>query len=305
MAREIKLAIVQESPVYLDSEKSSLLAIQLIREAAAEGAELVVFGECWLSGYPVWIDHAQDYATWNNETTKALYQAIHRSSVAIDSDEVRALRTASREYGVCICIGLNELDSPTSGTIYNSVIIIDNGSIIFHHRKLMPTFTEKLIYGLGDGRGLQAVDSSIGRIGALICWEHWMPLVRQAMHNSGEEIHIALWPNVHEKLQIASRHYAFEGRTFVVAAGQVMRRDRMPEQLRFSDSTPEYVLNGMSAVIDPTGDYLMTPQNKDARIAWCTIPDISTRYSEKMTLDVSGHYARPDIFDFSIRKPTD
>lgn len=302
MLREVRIAVVQQSPVYLDIQKSVELASELIKEAWQNGAQLIVFGECWLSGYPVWIDHARDYATWDNELTKRLFQRIHHSSVVIDSEEIHELRTTSKEHDVCVCIGLNELEHPTSGTIYNSVILIDKGEIILHHRKLMPTYTEKLIYGLGDGRGLGAVDSSIGRIGALICWEHWMPLARQAMHDSGEEIHIALWPNVHEKLQIASRHYAFEGRTFVIAAGQVMQQKQMPSELEYFPDAPEYLLNGMSAVIDPRGDYLMAPQNKDVRIAYCTIPDISTRYSEKMTLDVSGHYARPDIFDFNVRK---
>jgi len=300
MGREVKIAIIQETAPYLDMEASLLSAVELIKESASDGAQLVVFGESWLTGYPVWLDHAANYAKWDDPTTRKLYQRIHESSVKIDSEAMDTIRQTSFENEVCVCIGLNELDSATSGTIFNSVVIIDQGELIFHHRKLMPTYTEKLIYGAGDGRGMISVDSSVGRIGALICWEHWMPLARQAMHDSGEEIHIALWPQVHEMLQVASRHYAFEGRVFVVAAGQVTTKRNMPEEIHFDADVPDYLLTGQSAVIDPRGNYLLEPQNKDVRIAWCTIPDISIRYSEKMTLDVSGHYARPDIFDFKV-----
>ena len=302
MERPVKIAIVQQSAAFLDIESSIALAAEIIAEAASKGTNLIVFGECWLTGYPVWIDHARDFARWDLEVTRRLFQRMHCNSVTVNSPEIEAICAASKEHAVCICIGINELEHKTSGTIYNSALIIDQGEIILHHRKLMPTFTEKLVYGIGDGRGLGAAESSVGRIGVLICWEHWMPLARQAMHNSDEEIHIALWPNVHEKLQIASRHYAFEGRTFVVAAGQVMSTSELPDELEYHIDTPEYVLNGLSAVIDPRGDYILDPQNKDVRIAYSTIPDISTRYSEKMTLDVSGHYARPDIFDFSVKR---
>ena len=212
----------------------------------------------------------------------------------------------SGETNTCICIGLNEIDNPSTGTIFNSLLIIDRGTVVNHHRKLMPTYTEKLLYGVGDGSGLRGVDTSVGRVGALICWEHWMPLARQAMHNSVEDIHIALWPQVHELLQVASRHYAFEGRCYVIAVGQISTSDQFPEALK-TDSTGEQriVLNGRSAIIGPDGKYLLQPNEDMSPIIYYTIEDLNARYQEKMTLDVSGHYQRHDVFEFRYRGDSD
>ncbi|MDX1478329.1 MAG: nitrilase-related carbon-nitrogen hydrolase, partial [Saprospiraceae bacterium] len=232
MPRPLALSIVQRTASYLDLPASIELAGSLIRSCAVSGSRLIVFGECWLTGYPAWIDHATDYARWDDPATKEIYKAIHASSVTVPGPEINRLQQLCEELTVSVCLGCNEIENPSSGTIYNSVVIIDDqGRIALHHRKLMPTYTEKLLYGLGDGRGMHAVDTSAGRLGALICWEHWMPLLRQTLHDSVEDVHIALWPQVHERLQIASRHYAFEGRCFVVAAGQLLDRSALPAQL--------------------------------------------------------------------------
>ena len=298
MARSLHLAIVQRGPVYFDLPASTDLAIKLIQEANDKGAKLIVFGETWLSGYPAWLDHSHDYARWDDARTKEVFTAMHANSVVISGAEIKSLCDISNQLDVCICIGVNEKETTTSGTIYNSVLIIDQGDVKLHHRKLMPTYTEKLVYGIGDGGGLHAVDTSVGRIGALICWEHWMPLTRQALHNSGEEIHIALWPNVHEMLQVASRHYAFEGRCVVLSVGQLLHGSQMPEQL----DTPrdKWLLKGGSSVIGPSGHYLLQPQYDAPDIIYHTIEDLDKIYGEKMTLDVSGHYQRPDIFRFEV-----
>jgi predicted amidohydrolase len=206
-----------------------------------------------------------------------------------------------------ICIGVNEIVKTGigNGTIYNSLLFIDaNGSIVNHHRKLMPTFTEKLLYGIGDGHGLKASETHLGRIGGLICWEHWMPLTRQAMHNSGEHIHIAVWPWVHDIHQLASRHYAFEGRCFVVAVGQIMRVKDFPGELKLHDHLKnepgELILKGGSCIIAPDGSYVLGPQIGDEGIIIHEITDLERIYKERMTLDTSGHYNRNDIFNFGI-----
>jgi len=302
MARPLKIAIVQKTAVYLDLEASVTLALDLLTQCAANGAELIVFGECWLTGYPAWIDHSTDYTRWDDPVTKSVFQKMYANSVKVDGPEIQAICDASLMHNVCICIGINEIDKAQTGTIYNSVLIIDRGRILLHHQKLMPTFTEKLLYGPGDGRGLTAVDTSVGRIGALICWEHWMPLTRQALHMSGEEIHIALWPQVHDMLQIASRHYAFEGRRIVVAAGQVMRASQMPDELSLMAEADTLLLNGGSCIIGASGMYLLEPNTSSTEIIYHQIEDLDMIYGEKMTLDVSGHYQRNDVFDFSVKK---
>lgn len=172
-----------------------------------------------------------------------------------------------------------------------------------HHRKLVPTHTERLVWGPGDGQGLDAVDTSVGRVGGLICWEHWMPLARHVLHASGEQIHIALWPTVHEMHQIASRHYAIEGRCFVLAAGLIMRVRDLPSQFRVSRElaeTPDaFLQHGGSAVIGPDGQYIVPPTFDEETIV-VTELDLAAIDRETMTLDVSGHYHRPDIFDVAI-----
>ncbi len=232
------------------------MVILYIAEAAAKESQLIVFGETWLCGYPAWLDHCPEIGIWNNEATKEVFMQLHKNSVALDGEEMAAICAAAKEYKVIVCIGFNEkiLNGIGSGTIYNSFVLInEDGEIVNHHRKLVPTFTEKLLYGQGDAAGLKTVDTKWGKIGGLICWEHWMPLSRQALHNEAEIIHIALWPTVHEMHQVASRHYAFEGRCYVIAAGQITQVKDFPSSLSLPSHlkvTPEkYILNGGSCVI--------------------------------------------------------
>lgn len=232
MKKSVKVGIIQAGPVHLDLEKSMEKAVNLVEKAVQKGAELIVFGETWLCGYPAWLDHCPDVANWNNPVVKEIYARFHSQSVEVPGKETDTLCALARKHGIVICLGLNEKVNSGigNGTVFNTLITINgNGEIANHHRKLMPTFTEKLFYGIGDGQGLKAVDTHLGRISSLICWEHWMPLSRQALHNSGEHIHVAVWPSVHDKHQLASRHYAFEGRCFVVAAGQIMRVSDFPK----------------------------------------------------------------------------
>jgi nitrilase len=197
---------------------------------------------------------------------------------------------------------------PGRGTLYNSLLIIDSdGRLLNHHRKLVPTYTERMVWGNGDADGLTAVDTATGRVGGLVCWEHWMPLARQALHDSGEDIHVALWPTVHERHQLASRHYAFEGRCFVLAAGSVMRSSALPPELELDRTklAPEspFVLRGGSAIIGPDGDYVVPPLWDRPGILVADL-DLERVRRESMTLDVSGHYSRPDVLSLTVRRPS-
>lgn len=312
MKKSTHLATVQESAVHLDLKKSIEKATQLIQQAAQQNAELIVFGETWLSGYPVWLDHCPDIARWNHQPMKEVFAKMYLNSVEVGGDETTLLCQLAKEHQIVIVMGMNEIvkKSAGNGTIYNAFIIIDTtGEIVCHRRKLMPTFTEKLVHGLGDGKDLNAVDTSAGRIGGLICWEHWMPLSRMAMHDSNEHIHFSLFPMVHEMHQVTCRQYAFEGRCFVVAVGQVMRGSDFPKQLKL----PEYlieqpdkmVLNGSSCVIAPDGSFLLEPQVGVEEMIFFTIENMEKIYEERMSLDVSGHYNRRDVFDFAVNRKRD
>ena len=307
--KSLRIAVIQHRPVHLNLRASTEKALALIKEAAKQGAQLIVFGETWLSGYPSWIDHCPEVANWNNEAVKEVFALMHANSPAVDGEEIKLLCNAARELGVMIGLGFNESVSNGigSGTIFNSFIIIDEkAGIVNHHRKLMPTFNEKLLYGNGDAAGLKTIETGWGRMGGLICWEHWMPLSRQALHNENEMIHLAFWPSVHEMHQVASRHYAFEGRCFVIAAGQMMQVKDIPVQLTVPDhlknNPDKYLQRGGSCVIDPKGDYLLSPKFDTEEILYCTIENFDVAIQEKMTLDVSGHYNRWDVFDLSINR---
>jgi len=307
--KSVKIGIVQTGAVYMDLGKTMTKAETLIEEAVADGAELVVFGETWLSGYPAWLDHCPEMAFWNNEPTKEVFARMYRNSICVPGDETRQLGEIALKHKIYICIGVNEIveSGPGSGTIYNSLLVIgSNGGVLNHHRKLMPTYTEKLVYGAGDGHGLNAVETPFGRLGGLICWEHWMPLTRHAMHSVNEHIHVAVWPTLHETHQLASRHYAFEGRCFVVAVGQMMRaRDFPPELIlpkQFEEQPDKFILSGGSCVVAPDGSYVLEPQFEKEGVFVVTINDLDRVVKERMTLDTTGHYNRADVFDFKVNK---
>ena len=305
MNGSLRVALIQARPVYYYLHACIAKAEALIAEAADSGAKLAVFGETFFPGYPAWLDVAMDYARWDHAPTKRLYARLVENSLSIDSAEMRQLQACAKAHEIALVIGLNERVASGRGSrsLYNSLTIIDaDGAIRNHHRKLRPTYTEQLVWAQGDGAGLRAVDTAAGRIGGLICWEHWMPHARQALHLSGEDIHIALWPQVKPLHQIASRHYAFEGRCFVLAVGSIMPAADFPAELELApDLRDARLLNGGSAIIAPDGEYLVEPVFDEERIISADL-DLSQIRQEQMALDVTGHYARDDVFDFAVNR---
>jgi len=305
-----KIAIVQESTVFLNLKESVTKALKIIKEAAEKKADMIVFGETWFGGYPAWLDHIPTTTKWNYPPIKEVWADTFENAMEVDGEEVQKLAASAKKHGISLIFGFNEAIRKGRGnnSMYNSILIINSqGEIKNHHRKLMPTFTEKLIYGLGDGHGLKAVETEHGRIGALVCWEHWMPLTRQAMHDEAEDIHFALWPSVHEVHQIASRQYAFEGKCFVVAVGQMLKSESLPEPLlqeaqKGGVDLPEYLLNGGSCVVGPDGFFMLEPQFDRDEVIYVDLPSLKTLRGERMNLATSGHYQRWDIFDLKINK---
>ena len=310
--RQVRVAIAQSSPHYLDLEATLDKTEQLCTEAAAGGAQLVVFGETWITGYPTWLDHCSDAALWNHLPTRQVYAALRQASIVIPGPETERLGRLASEAKIVIVVGANERvdQGAGNGTLFNALLTFDSdGSLVRHHRKLVPTYTERLVWGEGDAAGLEPVSTRIGRIGGLVCWEHWMPLTRQAMHVWGEDIHVAVWPTVHEMHQIASRHYAFEARCFVLAAGSISRVRDLPQQLDWPEKyrhQPEHLLlRGGSAIIAPDGRYLAGPIYDEETLVPAVL-DLEEIDQGKMTLDVTGHYHRDDIFDMQVirRRPS-
>jgi nitrilase len=303
-----RVAIAQFAPVYLDKAASLARAIQIVQDAKKRGAELVAFGETWLPGYPAWLDVCPEVALWEHPPTKRVFARLRQNSVTIPGSEIAALCEAAGDLKINVVIGVNERveAGPGNGTLYNSLLTITpEAKLANHHRKLVPTHTERLIWGQGDGRGLSAVKTNVGGVGGLICWEHWMPLARMAMHNSGEAIHIAVWPTAHELHQLCSRHYAFEGRCFVLAVGLMMPTRDLPPELHADTEAQkqsgEWLERGGSAIIAPGTGYIVEPvyDREELIVADLNLSEIDQEF---LTLDVSGHYSRPDVFTFDMKK---
>jgi nitrilase len=306
MGELFRVAIVQSSPAFLDLDASLAKAITLTADAASRGARLIAFGETWLPGYPAWLDHCSDVALWDHRPSKDVFAKLRQNSLTVPGKETEALAQVAGDLKVTLVIGANERveTGPGNGTLYNTLLTFTpDGQLANHHRKLVPTYTERLVWGQGDGRGLRSIATPGGRVGGLICWEHWMPLARQAMHITGEHIHVAVWPTVHQMHQVASRHYAFEGRCFVLAAGMVMRVKDMPKELRLTpelDADPESILlYGGSTIFGPDGKYVVEPLCDQEDIIIADL-DLDALDRERMTLDVSGHYNRSDLFTFRV-----
>lgn len=303
MGKKCTVAVVQ-AEVAPDVASALERTTALVGEATRAGAELIVFPETWIPGYPAWLDVCRDAALWDHPPVKAVFGRMAENSVAVPGAALESLAGIAREAHATVVLGISErVDAGAGrGTLYNSLLVIGpDGRLLNHHRKLMATYTERLVWGSGDGEGLRAVDTPAGRVGGLICWEHWMPLARQAMHESGEDIHVAVWPTVKELHQVASRHYAFEGRCFVLAAGALMRASALPpalephpERITHAD---QWVLRGGSAIIGPDGEYVVEPVYDEPGVLVAEL-DLGRIQEESMALDVTGHYHRPECFEF-------
>ena len=298
----IRVAAVQAAPIHLDLNRSLQKALALIAEAAARGAKLIVFGETFLPGYPAWLDCCRDVALWDHEPVKKVFARLRENSVVVPSETTDAIGRAARDHGVVVNIGVHErvMEGSGRGTLYNTMLTFGaDGALLNKHRKIMPTHSERMIWGQGDGSSLRAVQTEVGRVGGLICWEHWMPLARQALHTSGEDVHVAAWPQVKEMNLVASRHYAFEGRCFVIACGLIMRASEIPAELELIESLKQnpdaLVLSGGSAIIAPDGKVIAGPVFKAETILTADL-DFSQIAEESLALDVTGDYFRPDIF---------
>lgn len=308
MPEQIVVGVVQASPVFMNLPASLAKATALIEQAANKGATLIAFGETWLPGYPAWLDHCPQAALWNYEPTREVFARLRQNSLVVSGSEAKLLAEVAADFNLTLVIGVNErVDSgPGNGTLYNSLLTFgSNGKLLNHHRKLVPTYTERLVWGQGDGAGLEAVETPAGRVGGLICWEHWMPLARHVLHVSGEQVHVAVWPTVDEMHQIACRHYAFEARCFVLAAGLIMPAKDLPAEFGQSPDLTgkpdELLLRGGSCVVGPEGHYLTGPVFDEETILMAEL-DPAAVDKARMTLDVSGHYHRPDIFEVKLHK---
>src|SRR5438105_14654813 len=261
MERTVKVCCVQAEPAILDREGTLDKLERLAAEAAGNGAELVVFPETFVAVYPSsrW---AKAFAGWQNEGAKQTFARIAQSSIAVGSSAERRLGAAAKELGIWLVTGVNEVEPTRSGTIYNALLYHSpDGELVLHHRKLVPTNHERMIWGQGDGRGLHAVETGFGRIGGLICWENYMPLARFALYDSGVEIYLAPAADDDDVWQATLVHIARESRAYVVAPSHFQRASSYPDDFALASELAGAgtIGRGGSAILAPDGSYLAGP----------------------------------------------
>jgi nitrilase len=303
---KLTVAVVQAAPIPLDFQGGIDKALRLAREAIDGGARVVAFGETFLGGYPLWLDEAPGAALWDHPGTKALHAIMLEQAVVANDERLLPLQELADASGAIISIGAHER---VRRSLVNNQLTFRPGLPVLDHRKLVPTHGERLIWARGDGSTLGVHQAEWGRLGTLICWEHWMPLARAAMHNLGEDVHVAAWPTVRESHQIASRHYAMEGRCFVLAAGLVQVKDDLfdglervggnAEARELLEAIPGEVLNrGGSLIVAPdTRVIAQAGEGEETLLAELDLGEVSAGLTN---LDTDGHYARPDVFELRV-----
>ena len=274
---------------------------EIAAEAARNGAELVVFPETFVPVYPSsrW---AKAFAGWQNDGAKATFARIAQNSIAVGSPEERRLGAAAKELGIWLVTGVNEVDPVRPGTIYNSLLYhAPDGELALHHRKLVPTNHERLIWGQGDGRGLEAVETGFGRLGGLICWEDYMPLARVALYESGVEIYIASTADDADEWQATLVHIARESRAYVVAPCHFQRASSYPADFALASELDgaETLGRGGSAILAPNGSYLAGPLYDEEGILYAEL-DPTLLLAERQRFDPVGHYSRPDVLRLGV-----
>lgn len=294
---------MQQPPVYLDLAGSLERAVALVAEAAAAGAGLLVFPETWLPGYPSYVWRLAAGA--GMAKTDALYALSQANSVDLGRDGLAPLRAAARDHDMVVVMGHQEVDGAMSGsTLYNSCAIIDaDGRIVNNHRKLMPTNPERMVWGFGDGSGLNVVETAVGRIGALICWENYMPLARYALYAQNIDIYVAPTWDSGATWLATLQHIAREGGCWVVGCATALEASDIPADLPFRDELfpdpEEWVNAGDAVVFQPFGAAIAGPMHKKKGLLYAEIEVTAARASRRK-FDATGHYARPDVFTLSV-----
>ncbi|MHB8912945.1 MAG: carbon-nitrogen hydrolase family protein [Lysobacter sp.] len=301
-----KVAVIQKPPVLLHRDKTIEQAIGSINEAAGAGATLLIFPEAYIPGYPTWIWRLKPGG--DMALSSEIHARLRQNAVDLNSEDLRPLQDAACRHAVTVVMGINEIDSRFSGTtLFNTVVVIGpDGTLLNRHRKLMPTNPERMVWGMGDASGLRVVDTPAGRLGALICWESYMPLARYALYAQGIEIFVNPTWDSGEACIVTLRHIAREAGCWVIGAATALQGSDLPEDFPERDrlyKPDEWINDGDAVVINPSGRVIAGPLHREKGILYAEI-DVEAARQARRSLDVCGHYARSDIFSLSVnRKP--
>lgn len=301
----VTVAVVQAASVLMDLEASVDKACRLIEEAAAHGAQLMLFPEAFLSGYPRALAFGS-FVGRREPEGRTDWGRYWRSAVSIPSAPMTRLADAIGRAHAFVAMGVIERsDHGSGGTLYGTTLYFGpDGALMGKHRKLKPTGSERLIWGEGDGSTLTVVDTPFGGVGGLICWENYMPLARAALYDKGVAIYVAPTADARDTWQATLRHIACEGRCFVLAANQYVHKSMYPQDLAcYRDLTlaPDELCRGGSAIVDPLGNYIAGPLYHEEGILYADLL-LSELEEARFDFDVTGHYARPDVFTLRVNE---
>jgi nitrilase len=302
----LKIGLAQISPVWLNKDKTREKIRTYLERAGKEDCELVVFGEALLPGYPFWLGltHGSEF---NSKMQKEIHAHYVRNAILIEKGELDTLCQECRKYKMAAYIGIIERAQNRGGhSLYASLVYIDAGGEIGSvHRKLMPTYEERLAWSPGDGNGLRVHSLKEFTVGGLNCWENWMPLARTALYGQGENLHVAVWPGSKPNTEDITRFIAQEARSFVVSVGGLMSIEDFPAETPYREeiikNAVDPLTDGGSCIAGPDGGWVVEPiLGKEG--LFCSIVDFNRVLEERQNLDVSGHYARPDVTRLTVNR---
>ena len=297
--KRLSVGLAQIAPVWLNRDATLEKIISWIEKSANEGCSLVVFGEALLPGYPFWVERT-DGAKFESELQKSLYAHYVSQSINMGDGDLNRVRDAARDHNIAVYLGIMERAGDRGGhSLYCSMVYIDakgqTGSV---HRKLMPTHEERLVWAIGDGNGLRTHKLGPFTVGGLNCWENWLPLARASLYAQGEDLHVAIWPGSARNTEEITRFIARESRSYVVSVSGLMRKSDigtdLPHADLLRDVADDLMADGGSCVAAPNGEWLLEPQSGDESLYIVEL-DHERVLEERHSLDVSGHYSRPDV----------
>ena len=300
----MKVAVIQKPPVLLDRGATISSALQSVAEAAAAGAGLLVFPEAYLPGYPAYIWRLRPGG--DMALSGDLHALLRANAIDLAGDHLAPVQEAAAHHGLTIVMGINEVDTQYSGTtLFNTVVVIGpDGALRNRHRKLMPTNPERMVWGMGDASGLRVVDTPAGRLGSLICWEAYMPLARYALYAQGVEIFVNPTWDFGEVTLATHRHIAKEGGCWVIGTATALQGSDLPDSLPERDrlyQSDEWINDGDAVVIKPGGAIAAGPLHREKGILYAEIDPEEARRARR-SLDVTGHYSRPDVFTLNVNR---
>ncbi|WP_203255922.1 carbon-nitrogen hydrolase family protein [Hyunsoonleella ulvae] len=304
MQNLLKVALAQISPVWLNKAETLKKVEQSIIDAAKEDCELIVFGEGLVPGYPFWLALTGG-AEWNKAVNKALHAHYVRNAITIEDDDLETICKLAKANKIAAYLGIIERPLDRGGhSIYASLVYInEKGEIKSVHRKLQPTYDERLTWAPGDGNGLQVHPLKNFTVGGLNCWENWMPLPRAALYGLGENLHIAVWPVSDHNTKDITRFIARESRSYVISVSSLMTKQDFPKDTPYLEeilnNAPEVLANGGSCIAGPDGEWIVEPVLHTSGLIIETI-DFNKVYEERQNFDAVGHYSRPDVTQLRV-----